>query len=237
MPSVTAIVTGGTQGLGRAIALALARRGMRVLALYHRDHEAARDLDRVMAESGLDGRALQHDVTDPRDDAPAWRAPEIERADRLVLVHNAGAPFTPQPFHLVPWDDFQRCFDVAVRGAWACARALLRPMLSTGEGRIATILSTATHGLPPKGFAAYAAAKSALRSLTLSLAAEYGARGLRICSISPGFMDTALTRAWPPALREAVGRHGATDAPTVAERVAKLLTMPDLPGRGEDYVV
>ena len=231
----TAVVTGGTKGLGRELTAALARRGYRVLALYHADTAAAAQLDAELAAAGLRARTLRHDVLDLRDDAPLVAAPEIRDGDRLVLIHNAGAPFVPQPLHLLAWEDFARSLDVALKGAWACSRALLRPMLSRGNGCIVTVLSSAVHGLPPKGFAAYAAAKSALRSFTQSLAAEYGARGLKVFSVSPGFMRTPLTREWPRVLQDAVRKTGEADPVAVAERIVDLVDHPEIPGCGEDY--
>lgn len=236
-PAGTAVITGGTKGLGRALTWAFARRGYRVLALYHADAPAAARLDAELAAAGWRARTQRHDVLDVRDDAPLWAAPEIREGGRLVLVHNAGAPFVPQPLHLLAWDDFERSLAVALRGAWACSRALLRPMLSRGDGCIVTVLSSAVHGLPPKGFAAYAAAKSALRSFTQSLAAEYGARGLKIFSVSPGFMQTPLTNEWPRALQDAVRRTGEADPVAVAERIVDLVDHPGTPGCGEDYPV
>jgi NAD(P)-dependent dehydrogenase (short-subunit alcohol dehydrogenase family) len=234
----TVVVTGGTSGLGRELSLAFARRGHTVLALYHADARAAAELDAALAAASLSGRSFRHDVTDSREDAPVWSLPEITDASRLVLVHNAGATFEPKPLHLVPWDDFERCLAVALQGGWACGRMLLRPMLAKGGGHIVHVLTSAIAGLPPKGFAAYAAAKSALRSLTQSLAVEYGGRGVQVFSVSPGFMHTALTDRWHPSLREAVQRaQPAADPAIVAARVVALVEDEATAGHGEDYPI
>ena len=81
----------------------------------------------------------------------------------------------------------------------------------------------AIDGAPPRGFAAYAAAKAALRSFTESLAAEYVARGVKVFSVSPGFMRTPLTDDWPAAMREAVMAGSMVEEPgAVADRVVAL---------------
>ncbi|MBI3882120.1 MAG: SDR family oxidoreductase [Verrucomicrobia bacterium] len=230
----TVIITGATKGLGRETALAFARAGHRVLGLYANDDAAAEKLRVDLRPLSDDSEVIRHDVT--RENVELWSRPEIERAESLVLINNACAPFAPQPFHLLRWEDFESGLAVGLKGSWLCARAVLRPMARAGRGTIVNVLTTALHGLPPKGFAAYATAKHAVRGLTLALAAEYAARGVRVFSVSPGFMSTALTAGWDARLVEAI-RAGAPETmpADAARRILELVTDAATPGQGEDH--
>ena len=231
----TLVVTGATKGLGRATALAFARAGHRVLGLYAHDEAAAEGLRAELASFGADALVLLHDVS--VEDDVLWSRAEIQQADSLVLVNNAWAPFAIQPLHLSTWDDFARALDVGLRGSWLCARALLRPMVRAGRGTIVNVLTSAVHGLPPKGFGPYATAKHALRGLSLALAAEYGANGIPVFSLSPGIMSTALTADWDARLVEALLAKGpVTDPDAAARRILELVDDADAPP-GADYVV
>jgi len=234
----TAIVTGGTRGLGRELSLTAARAGYRVLALYHADIDAAARLDEAFAEEQLSARSYRFDVTTQGADATLWSEPEIAEAGGLMLIHNASSGFEPKPMHLLSWEEFSAALDVSLKGLWVCTMGVLRPMLKLGGGTVVSVLTTALLDRPPKGFTAYRAAKSAQQSFMLSLAAEYGERGIRAFSIAPGFMHTSMTEDWHPTLKEAVLAGGAATEPAaVAERTLALVRDPNVAGRGETYTV
>ena len=236
MTPSTVIVTGASKGLGRELALCFARDGHRVLGLYSRDEAAAARTGADLAAAGANSRLWRLDVAMAGTELE--ECPEAQGTGPLVLINNAHPSFVPTPFHQLGWDDFERGLGIGVQGGWRCARALLRPLLRRGQGAIVNVLTTAVHGLPPKGFAAYAVAKHALRGLTLALAAEYSGRGLRVFSVSPGFLRTPLTDAWDPRLVEAILRTTpAADPADVARRIRDLVADPALPGAGEDYPV
>ena len=152
-----------------------------------------------MAETKTHGSVLQHDVRS--EDTSFWNLPEIQEADSLTLVHNACASFSPMPMQQLSWQDFENNILVAVKGAWFCSQPLIRLMIKKGNGSIVNILTSAIEGSPPKGFAAYVTAKHALKGFTLALAIEYAARGIRVFSVSPGYMETSLTQQWDSRLR------------------------------------
>jgi 3-oxoacyl-[acyl-carrier protein] reductase len=233
----TAIITGGTKGLGRETALAFGRAGYDVLALYSADETAAQELVKDMAVQTIFGAVLHHDVRS--EDASIWSRPEIQAADSLTLVNNACAAFSPMPMHQLGWPDFEKSFLVAVKGAWSCSHSLIRPMLKKGRGTIVNVLTSAIEDQPPKGFAAYLTAKHALQGFTLALAAEYAVRGIKIFSVSPGYMETPLTRQWDARLREAIRTNaGRLTLPTeAAARIVDLVESGAVPGRGENYPV
>ena len=232
----TVIITGGTKGLGREIALAFGRAGYFVLALYSSDEAAARELAALMAENRINGVVLRHDVRS--EDAAVWSRPEIQEADSLTLVHNACSAFSPVPMHQLKWQDFENSFLIAIKGAWQCSQPLIRLMLKKGNGVIVNILTSAIEAAPPKGFADYVTAKHALQGFTLALAAEYGSRGLKVFGVSPGYMETPLTQKWDSRLRDAIRNAGRVTLPTeAAARIVALVEDTATPGRGENYSV
>ena len=233
----TAIITGGTKGLGREIALAFGRGGYSVVAFYSSDEIAAEQLRAALAEAKAEGRVLRHDVT--VENSAIWTLPEIEEAESLTLIHNACSAFSPVPMHQLNWQDFERNLNVALKGGWLCSQALIRLMLKKKPSTIVNILTSALDGLPPKGFAAYVASKHALRGLTLALASEYGPRGVRVFSASPGYMDTPLTEAWDERFRDAIrsGSTRITHPAEAAQRLMELVGDETLAGQGEDYPI
>ena len=111
--------------------------------------------------------------------------------------------------------------------AWACTQPLLRLMVKNKRGAIVNVLTSAIHGIPPKGFAAYTVAKHALRGMTLALAGEYSRRGVKVFSVSPGYMDTALTQQWDSRFREVARTNSRNTDPVVAaKRVFELYHVP-----------
>jgi NAD(P)-dependent dehydrogenase (short-subunit alcohol dehydrogenase family) len=231
----TVIITGGTKGLGRETSLAFGRAGWTVLALYSSDETAARELLAEMTAANLSGTVLQHDVRS--EENLIWNRTEIRAAGRLVLVNNACATFSPAPMHQLEWRDFENSFLVAVKGARTCSQALIRLMIKQANGAIVNVLTSALEGAPPKGFAAYLTAKYGLKGFTLALAAEYAARGVKIFSVSPGFMETPLTQQWNATLRDTIRANSGrlTDPVTAAARIVSLVSDPGTLGEGEDY--
>jgi 3-oxoacyl-[acyl-carrier protein] reductase len=233
----TAIITGGTKGLGREIALAFGRAGYTVLALYSSDAQAATELNAALAEIKAAGSAVCHDVCS--DDAAVWNRPEIAEAENLTLVHNACAAFSPVPMHQLGWPDFDANLSVAVKGAWLCSQRLIPLMVKRKSGAIVTVLTNAIEGMPPKGFAAYTTAKHALHGFTLALATEYSSRGIKVFSVSPGYMDTPLSQQWDARLRELIRANSEriTIPAAAAARIVELLADTQVPGKGEVYPV
>jgi 3-oxoacyl-[acyl-carrier protein] reductase len=228
-----AVVTGGTRGLGRALSLELAAAGYRVAAVYHSDDGAAASLQAIWAAQARGSTCVRADLRD----RVALELPLDTTAEDFVFIHNAAAAFAPKPFHLTQLDEFTNQWDVAVVGFVRCMQPLLRAMTRAGRGTVATVGSRAQASLPPRGFSAYGSAKSALASLTASVASEYGARGIRTLHVCPRFMRTALTDAWDAGLREAVAASGESTPEDVASAIVRLVRSADVPGRGESYDV
>jgi 3-oxoacyl-[acyl-carrier protein] reductase len=189
-----ALITGAGRGFGRAIALAFAREGARVAANYLGSQAGA---EAVVAEAGRLGAeavALRGDVA-REDDVKALVAATLERFGRLdVLVNNAGI-MVRAPMLAVPAEECRRMFDVNVTGTMLCSRHALPAMIERKGGRIINLSSQlAQRAVGGGGFAAYAATKGAIESLTRALAAEVGAHGITVNAIAPGGIETDMSR-------------------------------------------
>jgi len=186
-----ALVTGGSRGIGRAVAGALARAGARVAVNYHRDEAAASSLVQEIRAGGGEAMALAGDVSDPkearqlvRDVAAAWGGLD-------VLVVNAGVweEDSAGGGDLEVWD---RSIAVNLRGGYLVTDAAV-PHLEETRGSIVLMSSTAGQR-GEAAHSAYAATKGALISYAKSLAAELGPRGIRVNCVAPGWVETDLTR-------------------------------------------
>lgn len=186
-----ALVTGGSRGIGRAVARELARAGARVAIGYHRDEDAASSLAAEIQRAGGQALALAGDVSDP---ARARRlvAEVIAAWGRLdIVIANAGIWDEDRAGEgdLDVWD---RAIAVNLRGSYLVIDAAI-PHLETSGGSIVLMSSTAGQRGEAK-HSAYASTKGALISYTKSLAAELGPRGIRANCLAPGWVETDLTR-------------------------------------------
>jgi 3-oxoacyl-[acyl-carrier protein] reductase len=189
-----ALVTGAGRGFGRAIALAFAREGARVAANYLGSQAGA---EAVVAEAdrlGTEAVALRGDVA-REDDVEALIVATLRRFGRLdVLVNNAGI-MVRGPLLQLPEDECRRMIDINVMGTLRCSRHALPPMIEQRGGRIINLSSQlAQRSVGGGGFAAYAATKGAIESLTRALAAEVGVHGVTVNAIAPGGIETDMSR-------------------------------------------
>lgn len=186
-----ALVTGGSRGIGRAVARTLAREGFCVLLTYvSRPEEAERTVEEIR-DGG--GRALAF-ALDVGDDAAvaAFFATEIkDKVNLAVLVNNAG--ITRDGFLVrMKSEDFDRVIDVNLGGAFACSREAAKIMSKRRAGRIINITSVVGQ-MGNAGQANYCAAKAGLIGLTKSNARELAARGITVNAVAPGFIETDMT--------------------------------------------
>jgi len=190
-----ALVTGGSRGVGLAIARALARDGLRVTATFARDATSARLACDGARADGLAVSVERCDATSRADvDSVFRRAGPFD-----VLVHAAG--FTRDRLLLQMSDaDFNDVLAVHLDGGFLASRAALPAMLAGGWGRIVYIVSPSAL-VGRRGQANYAAAKSALIGLAKALAREAGASGVTVNCVSVGLVDTALTTDLDPTVR------------------------------------
>jgi NAD(P)-dependent dehydrogenase (short-subunit alcohol dehydrogenase family) len=189
-----ALITGAGSGIGGAIAELFAREGAD-LALLDMDAKAVVRLSQDLhADTDRRCLPLHADVTDAAR-INACFAETVDTLGRIdILVNCAGENVFRDPLTLEP-ADWDRCFDVNLRGAWHCISAALPSMLANGYGHIVNIASVHGHKIIPGSFP-YPVAKHGLIGLTRSLGIEYASRGIRVNSISPGLIMTPAAERW-----------------------------------------
>ena len=210
-----AIVTGGSRGIGRAVAEALAAQGARVVVTYVKGEAEARKVVDGILERGGQAEILGFDVAEmkPTEEAIAEVAKRLGRLD--ILVANAGIAVDGLLLR-VKEEDIDRVFDVNVKGALASARAATKVMMRARTGRV-VFLSSVVGEMGNAGQAVYSASKAALLGLTKTLAREYASRGITVNAVTPGFIDTDMTTGLTAELKETMlkavplGRTGRAD--------------------------
>jgi 3-oxoacyl-[acyl-carrier protein] reductase len=190
----TAIVTGARRGMGRAIALALAREGANVVVSDISQEDCQRVVDEIK-ELGRKGLALKCDVSssDDVEDMVKRTVAEFGRID--ILVNNAGI-LTFKPFLELTDEDWDKTLNVNLRGQFLCARAAGRVMIKNKWGRIINIASISSGGcgIAFPLIAHYTASKGGVTALTEALALELTPQGINVNAICPGAIDTDMSK-------------------------------------------
>ncbi|MBQ4568368.1 MAG: 3-oxoacyl-[Desulfovibrio sp.] len=220
----TALVTGGSRGIGRAIAQCLARDGFQVCLTYvSRPEEAEQTVASIVAAGGK-ARAYPLNVGDSAAVADFFANEIKDKVNLAVLVNNAG--ITRDGFLVRMKDeDFDAVLGINLRGAFTCTREAAKIMSKKRTGRIINI-SSVVGQMGNAGQVNYAAAKAALLGLTKSCAKELAARQITVNAVAPGFIETDMTAGLTDTVREAymdaipLKRLGS--AADVAEAVAFL---------------
>lgn len=222
----TAVVTGASRGIGRAIALRLGACGAQVVVNYHRNAAAAAALVEEIVASGGRAVAAQGDVSEPAVAQRVVDSALVSFGKIDILVNNAGitrdtliARMTEQDWDVV--------LDTNLKGAFNCIKSATKPMMKQRYGRIVNI--TSVSGLAGNaGQANYAAAKAGLIGLTKSAAKELGSRNITVNAVAPGFIVTDLTAVLSEEMRQKMadlaplGRLGSPE--DIANAVAFLVS-------------
>jgi 3-oxoacyl-[acyl-carrier protein] reductase len=215
-----ALVTGGSRGIGAAIAKRLAADGANVAITYTKGADAAASVVKEIERAGRKAIAIQADAAN----ADAVKG-AVEKAfatfGRLdVLVNNAGTAI-PKPFEEATLEEMDRVLDINVRGVYVATQAALKHMKS--GGRVIMIGSAVGERVAAPGLVPYAGTKGAVKMFTQALAREIGSRGITVNNVQPGPIDTELNPAsgdWavPQKAATALDRYGRVDE--IADTVA-----------------
>ena len=196
-----ALVTGATRGIGRAIALALARDGATVVGTATTD-AGAEAIGEALKAGGYAGAGLRLDVTDAASTEAALAEIEAKFGPVAILVNNAGITKDNLLVRMKD-DEWDAIMATNLKPAWRLAKACLRGMMKARRGRIIQIGSVVGSTGNP-GQSNYAAAKAGLVGFTKSLAQEVGSRNITVNCVAPGFVDTDMTKDLPEAARAAM---------------------------------
>ena len=219
-----AVVTGGSRGIGRAIALELGIQGAKVVVNYHASAGAAEEVVAAIRAAGSEALAVQADVSDPDQVSALFKAVTDAFGRVDILVNNAGITRDNVIMMLKP-EDFDAVIDTNLRSAWLCSKAASRSMMKQRSGRIINITSVV--GIAGNGGQTnYAASKAGMIGLTKALAKEIASRGVTVNAVAPGFIASDMTAALSEdILKKAIeaiplGRQGSPE--DVAKAVAFL---------------
>jgi glucose 1-dehydrogenase len=209
------LVTGGTSGIGQAIAVRFAEFGANVAINYRsRPEDAAETEQQVEAcvakvqRMGVKDVIVRGDVSKEEDVVSMFR----ETVDKLggldVLINNAGIQIS-RASHELSADDFDKVLGVNLRGAFLCAREAIKHFLAENKPGVITNISSVHQRIPKPNYLGYSVSKGGMQNMTTTLALEYAGQGIRVNAVGPGATITPINRAWvdDPAKAEQVTSH------------------------------
>lgn len=193
-----ALVTGASRGLGRAVAIKLASTGMPVVINYQSNRGAAEEVKQLIEHAGGQAELLQFNVANQQEVDEALEAWEQAHPDDYIayLVNNAGIRRDNVLF-MMPTEDWHAVVDTSLNGFYYVTRRLISKMMMRKHGGSIVNMSSLSglKGMP--GQTNYSAAKAALIGATKALAQEVASRGVRVNAVTPGFIDTDMTKELP----------------------------------------
>ncbi len=216
-----ALVTGGSRGIGRAIACGLAEDGMDVAVVYAGNADAAAQTVAACEAAGATARAYQCNVADAGEVKATVDAVLSDFGPVWALINNAGITRDGLLARMSD-EDFDAVIDVNLKGAFHTTRALSRSLMRQREGRIIN-MSSVVGLMGNAGQANYAASKGALVALTKSVARELAPRGITVNAVAPGFVETDMTASLPESLRDQYDQQIPLGRMASAEEVASLV--------------
>ena len=210
-----ALVTGGSRGIGRAIALELAARGAAVVVNYNKSPEAAEQVVKQIQDAGGKAAAFQADVSDFKQAEALVKFNIDTFGDLSILVNNAGIT-RDQLIMMMPEADWDVVIDTNLKSTFNCSKAAIRHMMRKRHGRIISVTSVAGQMGNP-GQTNYSASKAGQIGFTKALAREVAARNVTVNAVAPGFVDTEILDAMSPETLETalklvpLGRKGTPE--------------------------
>ncbi|MBK6791184.1 MAG: 3-oxoacyl-[acyl-carrier-protein] reductase [Anaerolineales bacterium] len=196
-----AIVTGGSRGIGRAIAFEFAERGAAVVVNYNKSPESAEEVVKKIQETGGKAAAFQADVSDFKQAEALIKFAVDTFGDLSILVNNAGIT-RDQLIMMMPESDWDAVINTNLKSTFNCSKAAVKHMMRKRTGRIINMASVAGQMGNP-GQTNYSASKGGQIAFTKALAREVAARNITVNAIAPGFVDTEILDAMTPETLEA----------------------------------
>ncbi len=224
----TALVTGGSRGIGKAIALELAEAGADVLITYARSSEAADQVTRQIKESGRNARAIQADAVDTKEAEQVMKVAQDEFGGLDILVNNAGITRDNLIMRMSEeqWDDV---IQTNLKSVFNYSKAAIRPMMKKRDGVIIN-LGSVVGSAGNAGQTNYAASKAGIVGFSKSLAKEVASRNIRVNVVAPGYITTEMTGQLDEnvlkAIEDSIPLHRAGKPDEIAATVRFLASGP-----------
>ena len=217
----TAVVTGASKGIGRAIAVALGEHGAHVIVNYNGSEQAAKETVQAITEKGGSAEAMKFNVADYTETSEAITE-IIQKHGKLdILVNNAGITKDGLMMRMSE-EDFDAVINTNLKGAFTTCKAVSRQMMKHRSGKVINI-SSVSGVLGNAGQANYASAKAGLIGLTKSMARELASRGVTVNAVAPGFIETDMTKVLSEQVKEAAVKQIPLGSFGKPEDVAELV--------------
>lgn len=214
-PKKTAVVVGGTGGIGQATCLQLAADGFDVVVHYNKNKESAEEIKKKIEKLGRKAMAVKTDITDALQVEEMVQQVSNKFGGISVLVNCATVKIANIKIESLEWQDIQKHLDINIKGMFNLVKNIVPIMEKEKYGHIINIVTQYIEGTPPGNLLPYITAKSALQGFSKALAAELAAKGIRVNMVSPGMTDTELIADIPEKIRM------ITAAKTPLKRLAK----------------
>ena len=222
------LVTGGSSGIGQAIAVRFAEYGANVAINYLTTPDEAAETDEQVhacvqrvRQQDVKDVLVQGDVSKEEDVVRMVEQTVSELGSIDVLVNNAGIQIS-RPSYELSEADFEKVLAVNLRGAFLCARETIKRFLAAGKGGVIVNVSSVHQDIPKPDYLGYSVSKGGMRNLTRTLALEYAGQNIRVNAIGPGATITPINRAWvdDPVKAEMVSNHIPLGRPGTADEMA-----------------
>lgn len=227
-----ALVTGGSKGIGKSIAIKLAEDGYDIAFTYSSDENAANDTLEELKKLGSNSLSIKKDMSIEEDVKEAIKEIEEKLGTVDVLVNNAGITRDGLLMKMKA-EDFDRVIEVNLRSVFLTTREIIRPMIKKKYGKIINI-SSVVGIMGNAGQANYAASKAGVIGFTKSIAKEFASRGVRANAIAPGFVETDMTKVLKEDVKEEMLKNIPLGYFAKPEDVANLVSF--LASEKSDYI-
>ncbi len=215
----TAIVTGGSRGIGRAVSLLLAREGANVAIVYAGNTAAAEETKQQAEALGAAAAVFQCDVADEQAVTDMVKAVKTQFGSVDILVNNAGITRDGLLMRMKE-ADWQAVLDTNLTGVYHCTKAVSKLMMKQRHGAVIN-LSSVVGETGNAGQANYAAAKAGIIGFTKAVAKELASRSIRVNAVAPGYVETDMTAGLPDSAKEDMLRSIPLGRPATADDVAQ----------------